>query len=183
MRGDEKGAARLYATFKVDEQHEVDTAPPERPIISGNGSVTENISAYVDHHIKSLAVKHFSYIQDTPDFLILLESEINTGEPLPANTIIATIDVVGLYTNIPVEEGLDAVREALEERADTSVTTDFIIRLLELVLKHNIFEFNKQLFQQLIGTAMGTKCAPNYSNLFMARKIDLDIMRKAIQYE
>ena len=45
-----------------------------------------------------------------------LESEVNSGEPLPANTIIATIDVVGLYTNIPVEEGLDAVREALEER-------------------------------------------------------------------
>jgi hypothetical protein len=30
--------------------------------------------------------------------------------------LFATIDVVGLYTNIPVDEGIDAVREALEER-------------------------------------------------------------------
>ena len=69
MRADEKAAARFYATFKIHKEHEAGKAPPERPIISGNGSVTENISAYVDHHIKSLAVKHFSYLQDTPDFL------------------------------------------------------------------------------------------------------------------
>ena len=182
MRADEKAAARFYATFKVHKTHEVGKAPPERPIISGNGSVTENISAFVDHHIKALAVKHFSFLQDTPDFLRYLESEINSGEKLPANTIVATIDVVGLYTNIPIEDGLEAVRDALEEREDKSVSTEFLVRLLEIVLKNNIFEFNQQLFQQLIGTAMGTKCAPNYSNLFMAKKIDPEIIKMAIKH-
>ena len=80
MRSDDKTAARFYATFKVYKNHKVGKAPPERPIISGSGSVTENISAFVDHHIKSLAVKHFSYLQDTPDFLRLLEAEVNTGK-------------------------------------------------------------------------------------------------------
>ena len=107
---------------------------------------------------------------------------MNTGEPLPTNTIIATIDVVGLYTNIPVEEGLDAVKEALEERNDKNVSTEFIIRLLELVLKNNLFQFNNQLFLQLIGTAMGTKCAPNYSNLFMAKKIDQEVIKMASKH-
>ena len=68
MRADEKAAARFYATFKVHKKHEAGKAPPERPIISGNGSVTENISAYVDFHIKALATQHSSYLQDTPDF-------------------------------------------------------------------------------------------------------------------
>jgi hypothetical protein len=89
---------------------------------------------------------------------------------------------VGLYTNIPIEEGLDAVREALEERQDKSVTTEFLVRLLELVLKNNIFEFNHQLFQQLVGTAMGTKCAPNYINIFMAKKIDPEIIKMAFKH-
>ena len=129
-----------------------------------------------------MAIKHFSYLQDTPDFLRLLEDEVNTGDPLPANTIIACIDVCGLYTNIPMDEGIDAVREALEERLDKSVSTEFIVRLLELVLKFNIFEFDNQLFKQLIGTAMGTKCAPNYSNLFMARKIDPEVIKMAIKH-
>ena len=136
----------------------------------------------MDHHIKSLAVKHFSYLQDTPDFLRLLEVEVNTGDPLPANTILATIDVCGLYTNIPTEEGLDAVREALEDREDKKTSTEFLVRLLEIVLKSNIFEFNSQLFLQLIGTSMGTKCAPNYSNIFMARKIVPEIIKKAIKH-
>jgi hypothetical protein len=75
-------------------------------------------------------------------------------------------------------EGIDAVREALEEKNDKGITTEFLIRLLELVLKHNIFEFNSQLFKQLIGTAMGTKCAPNYSN----RKIDPEVLKMASRY-
>ena len=51
-----------------------------------------------------------------------------------------------------------------------------------MVLKNNIFEFNKELFIQLIGTAMGTKCAPNYSNLFMARKIDPEVILRAFKH-
>ena len=122
--------------------------------------MTENISAFVDHHIKSLAIKHFSYLKDTPDFLRLLESEVNSGDCLPDNTIIATIDVCGLYTNIPMDEGIESVTEALDERDDKTVSSEFLSRLLELVLKKNIFELNGQLYKQLIGTAMGTKCAP-----------------------
>ena len=81
-----------------------------------------------------------------------------------------------------MDEGIDAVNEALEERSDKSVSSGFLTRLLELVLKHNIFEFNGKLFKQLIGTAMGTKCAPNYSNVFMARKIDSEILKLAAKH-
>ena len=38
-------------------------------------------------------------------------------------------------------------------------------------MKYNIFEFNQDLYLQLIGTAMGIRPAPSYANLFMA-KID-----------
>ena len=44
--------------------------------------------------------------------------------------------------------------------------------MLEIVLRYNIFEFNKELFIQLIGTAMGARPAPSYANIFMAKKID-----------
>ena len=40
-----------------------------------------------------------------------------------------------------------------------------------MTLKYNIFEFNQELYLQLIGTAMGIRPAPSYANLFMA-KID-----------
>jgi hypothetical protein len=47
------------------------------------------------------------------------------------------------------------------------VPTDYLIEMLGLVLNGNIFEFNGDLWQQKIGTAMGTKVAPTYACLFI----------------
>ena len=41
-------------------------------------------------------------------------------------------------------------------------------KLVDLVLKNNFLEFNASYFQQLRGTAIGTKCAPSYAILFLA---------------
>ena len=35
---------------------------------------------------------------------------------LPKNTILVTMDVSALYTNIPQDEGVECVREVLDER-------------------------------------------------------------------
>ena len=39
--------------------------------------------------------------------------------------------------------------------------------MAEFVLKNNFFKFNEKLFQQLAGTAIGTKFAPPYACIFM----------------
>ena len=40
--------------------------------------------------------------------------------------------------------------------------------MTELVLKCNVFEFNKEYLIQTSGTAIGTKLAPGYANLFLS---------------
>ena len=40
---------------------------------------------------------------------------------------------------------------------------------MNLILKNNVFEFNEQFYLQIQGTAMGTKMAPAYANLFMGK--------------
>ena len=42
------------------------------------------------------------------------------------------------------------------------------IYMTELVLKRNVFEFNKKYFIQTSGTAIGTKLAPGYTNQFLS---------------
>ena len=37
-----------------------------------------------------------------------------------------------------------------------------------MVLKSNYFEFNDKICRQKLGTAIGTKFAPAYANLFMS---------------
>ena len=82
------------------------------------------------------------------------------------------MDVSGLFTNIPQKEGLESTSVALEERIYKSVPTEFIVRMLEIVLQNNVFIFREKYYSQEIGTAMGIKPAPPYTDNFMARQID-----------
>ena len=56
---------------------------------------------------------HYHPTSDTNHFL---QTIFNLDTPLPPNTIIATIDVKSLYTNIPHAEGINAVLEALDNK-------------------------------------------------------------------
>ena len=97
--------ARFYLLPKIHKP-----GNPGRPILSGNGSPTENISLYVDHYIKPLVSLAPSYIHDTPDFLRKLNS---IKDQIPETAIIGTFDVSSLYTNTPHAEGIPASCEAL----------------------------------------------------------------------
>ena len=116
---------RFYLLLKIHKRlHNV----PGRPVISNSSYFTENISSFLDFHLKPLAQKVKSYIQDTNDFL----KKIANLPPLPDDFILCTIDqieVVGLYPNIPHEEGLIAIRKALDTRKDKTVSTDSLIEL------------------------------------------------------
>ena len=108
-----------------------------------------------------------SYIQDSKHFLQLLESL----PPLPENAIIVTADVTLLYTNIPREEDIESVLHYMKLHANTlppcAPSPHTIGILLETILKNNNLSFMDKHFLQLVGTAMGTKAAPPYANIFM----------------
>ena len=53
-----------------------------------------------------------------------------------------TLDVKSLYTNIPNNEGIKAVREAYDKQPSKSVSTEVIITFLSLILTLNNFVFN-----------------------------------------
>ena len=92
--------------------------------------------------------------------------------------ILVTIDVTALYTNINQKEGIEVYKNILNENSNDKAKNDFIIELLEHILKNNIFEFDEMLYNQEIDTAMGSKPAPDYSNIFMA-EIDKKILEIA----
>ena len=181
MVADEKDAAKFYCTFKVHKKHEPMNAPPPRPIVSGSGSVTENIAAFVDHHVKNVSKEHHSYLQDTPDFLRYIEG-VNQGPGLEDDQILVTWDVVGLYNNILHEEGLRSLEEALDGPISPEIPTEYLVKLMDVILKNNIFTFHDELWKQEIGCAMGTKPAPAYADVFMARRIDDKIISLAEKY-
>ena len=60
--------------------------------------------------------------------------------------LIVSIDAGALYTNLQRKDAVNAVNDALEQRDDKSVPTDFLVKLLDLVLKFNLFEFEDNLY-------------------------------------
>ena len=180
MDPSDKNASKFYCNLKTHKPHE-DT-PPVRPIVSGSGSITENIGVYVEHHIHNLSTSHKSYIQDTPHFLRII-NKINSGPKLPPNSLLVTTDITGAYTNIPHDDGSKCLEEALEERDDKTIPTNFLIKLMDLIQKYNIFEFHDgMLWKQLIGVAMGIHPAPSFANVYLARRIDKYITELGFKY-
>ena len=78
-----------------------------------------------------------SYIKNTNEFL----KKLRSLPKIPDSIISCTMDVVGLYPNIPHEDDLSALRKRLEIREEKYVSADTIIDLTEVVLKNNLFTF------------------------------------------
>lgn len=168
---DQPSEARAYAMPKAHKDiPEGKKLPPTRLVISGCGSNTENISHFVNHHTKHIPECLDSFIQDTPHLLRTLE-ERNKGPDIPSNGILVSIDVVGLYPNIPQDEGMLAFKEAINDpKYDKGIVpTSFLMTLLQFVLTYNTFIFNSLYYIQEWGTAIGTKLAPVYANIFMGK--------------
>ncbi|CAJ0966566.1 unnamed protein product [Ranitomeya imitator] len=135
---------------------------PERPIISCVGTLTEQVSGWVEGILKPLVKDTPSYMQDTTDLL----NKLSAIGPLPKGTILATMDVQSLYSNIPPQDGINACKFFLE---NTGTDADSVVKLIKFILTRNYFKFHNKIYLQETGTAMGSKMAPQYANLFMAK--------------
>ena len=151
-------ASRFYILPKIHKR-----GNPGRPIVSSCGAPTEGISRFVDYHLNPLVKKIPSYIKDTSDFLLKLERLTD----LPPDPILVTLDVKSLYTNIPHDEGIVACKLALDSREVLQPPTEDLVRLMKMILTMNNFTFDDENYLQLHGTAMGTRMAPSYANIFM----------------
>ena len=117
---------------------------PGCPVISNCGYYTENISSFLNFHLQPLAREVKSYIKDTNDFFKKLRSLPNLLDDI----ILSTVDAVGLYPNIPHDEGLSALRKRLDLRQEKDVTTSTLVELAEVVLKNNIFTLMEKTLKQ-----------------------------------
>ena len=58
-------------------------------------------------------------------------------------------------------------QELLDTRTDKHIPTETLCDLLRIILTMNNFTFNQHHYLQIHGTAMGTKMAPSFANLFL----------------
>ena len=88
-------------------------------------------------------------------------------QSIPDGAILITSDLVALHHRVSDEAGLRALKDALDNRENKSISTKDLIKMACLVLQNNYFEFNSIVKQQISMTAIGTKFSPRYAFIFM----------------
>ncbi len=150
---------KIYFLRKVHKSpHDI------RPIVSGVGGPTEFISGFVDVILRPY-IQYCPHIaQDSAEVIRTLETTTFTN-----SCLLATVDVKSMYLRIPQLEGIDRVLDRVYSHPKPpTISRQSLERLLTFILKDNIFDFNKSIYRQVSGIAMGTRCAPTFANLYMA---------------
>ncbi|MCP3663993.1 MAG: GIY-YIG nuclease family protein, partial [Gammaproteobacteria bacterium] len=161
--------ARFYGIPKVHKN-----GTPLRPIAGANGTATERISWYLHQILQPLVENHIpAFLRDTTHFLRWLKSLGN----IPETSLFVTMDVVSLYPNIPTDDGLAKTEIFLKQSGQyRGQRLEFLLGLLKLVLTRNNIVFADKHYLQVHGTAMGTRVAPAYANIYM-HQLESEILK------
>ena len=89
---------------------------------------------------------------------------------LSYNSLLVSLDVTSLYTNIPHADGIRACKYFLDNSLNNNrLSSEDICKIITLILENNNFQFNDTNYIQIMGTAMGSPMAPSYASLFIGK--------------
>ncbi|CAF4611237.1 unnamed protein product, partial [Rotaria socialis] len=132
---------------------------------------TTGISKFLDKLIRPIFDKHArsTTIIDGVDLIPRLEAYTTNGHLIP-KTYLCTFDITDLYTMLPQEESLDILIESLVQydyQKVQNIPIDIIRKLALIVIKENVFVYEKKFYRQVIGGAMGSAFTLTLAIIFM----------------
>lgn len=134
-----------------------------RPLVADIGSLFEKLGHWVYGYLQLLVLRLPGYIKDTTALLTNIEQN-NWSDS--SNWI--TLDVKSLYSSIPHELALEALKFHLHHYSlYCEELKEFIVLTVHFLLKHNFFIFDKVFYLQIWGASMRAKFSPSLSNLYM----------------
>jgi len=95
---------RIYGLPKIHKE-----GVPLRPIVNTIGSPTYELAKYVAKILKPLVRNTNSFIKDSHDFVNLIKNE-----RIQRDDILVSFDVVSLFTNIPLYEAIQVIKEVTD---------------------------------------------------------------------
>lgn len=87
-----------------------------------------------------------------------------------------SLDVVSLYTNVPVDEIYTCIEERYSELARyTTIPWESFKQALEIVLKNAFFQYDGKIYKQIFGLPMGSPLSSVVSDIVMEKLEQLNI--------
>ena len=118
-----------------------------------------------------LVGKTIHYFQNSKNLAEELEKVV-----IDEADILNSHDVVSLFTNTPIDQVLDIVKDRLEKEQilkeynneqGFNLESEDVVQLLQFILTTTYFTFCGKIFRQLFGTAMGSPVSSIAANIFM----------------
>ncbi|XP_029648356.1 uncharacterized protein LOC115222314 [Octopus sinensis] len=122
-----------------------------RSIVAGPACETHRLSNSLDILLKPLLKYIKSFIRDDLDMLEHIPKTINK------EAVLVTLDIINLYTNIPHDYGMKAIKFWLEKYPEVlpeRINQTFMIESLKCILQNNYFLFDDTYYRQKCGIAM-----------------------------
>jgi hypothetical protein len=148
---------------------------PLRPIMSSIGSPCYALADFLHKILIPLAGKWKSSVKNVSHFLQLLK----TANLQSLDTLV-NFDVVSLFTNVPVSEALQVIKNKLHNDATLAeqsvLQVEAIVELLEVCLRTTYFQVDDKFFQQKNNVAVGSSLSSIVSNMYVkhSEKLALD---------
>jgi len=148
------------------------TGHPLRVIISSLKSPLYNLSCYLHNIIKDSVPQANSSVENS----FKLVKNLN-GKILEQGYTFASLDVVSLFTNVPIENVYEAISNKWSFiESHTAIPKREFIIALKLILESTFFSFDKVIYKQIYGTPMGSPLSPIVADLVLQ-----DLETKAIK--
>ncbi|XP_043944075.1 extracellular calcium-sensing receptor-like [Protopterus annectens] len=160
---------RIPVIQGLPKVHKSVQEPPMRPIVAGQGWLTEPMSIYVEYFVRPLVNNIPHILRDSKQFLLELYEYMKSLDDLSDFTLV-TLDVVSLFTKIPNDVGVLYMQRFLQSKSDfIDKKVELICLFMETILYNNVFMFGDSVYSQKDGVAMGTPCAKSYTNVVVAQ--------------
>ena len=150
--------ARIYGLAKIHK-----TAIPLRPILSMPGSIYHPLANLLLEWIKGLP-------STQTDCNSKQVSQTLATQKLKSTETLMSLDVVSLYTNVPLDEAVQIVAEDIYNETNTTPPVDkpTFIELMRMATKNVLFLSPNGSYRQIDGVAMGSPLGPALANAFVS---------------
>ncbi|XP_058816175.1 uncharacterized protein LOC131679462 [Topomyia yanbarensis] len=151
---------RIYGLPKIHKEN-----CPLRPVISTIGSATYHMAQYLSGILNNLVGKTEYHVRNSFEFA----KEISKIR-VPEGCVMYSLDVVSLYTNIPVNKVYEYVEERWNEVAQTTtIPWDSFKQAMKTVLEASFFQYDGKFYDQIFGVPMGSPLSPVVANIVMEK--------------
>jgi len=136
---------------------------PFRLIISSIDSPFYSLASWLQRLITDHVPNTFSHLDNSFELIEKLRN-VNISE----EHVLISLDVVSLFTNIPLDLAIESVVKRWEYIASgCSIPREEFLVALRLIFDSTYFQFDGNIYKQNFGTSMGSLLSPIISDLVM----------------